>query len=209
METIGKIISAGIITGAVFILFLYSPVASPELYETNNQMNTMIHPSIYLESKITKLPKSRKNSMHHSAELQITNSLAESPKTFIQKEAKEFNPFGDNSENIKNIYTTSRSNIRHTGGHIILSNGNSVSSSGKIIANNIQGHGFMALRTNGDVNNPALSAAVTDETTGNTSPGDQPTGDVLPLSDGLIIMLLMSVGFAGWKKVRIRKGVEK
>jgi len=209
METISKIISAGLITGAVFTLFLYSPVASPELYRSNDLTNLMLRPGVNFERKSTKLSKSKKDGYQRLPELQNKNPFPESRNLLSQAETKAFDPFGHNSTNVKKIYATSSSTVKQTDGNFILSNGKTTAASRKYVANSSQPHGFIALRTAVTTEGSSLSDAATDDISGGSSPGDQPTGDVLPVTDGLGLLILMAMGFGVWKKIRLTKIFKK
>jgi len=207
METTGKIISAGLITGAIFTLFLYSPVASPELYRTNNLSNVMARPGVSFEKEMIKPPLVARSKLIKTSDHQLTNLFAEKRNLLNKTTEDTFDPFGQNVGNAEDLYSTSRSLEQNSSKGFALSAAKTIASAGHGAGrvSEARSYGFLALRTDQNAIGSTPQSGTSAEKDEITNPGDNPTGNVLPVSDGLGLLLLMAMGFTWWKKNVLKK----
>jgi len=152
LENKFKILSAGLITGAVFVIFLYSPIGSPDLYRSTSLYTLATKPGVNFEGKPGhRSSKSGSNSYQPTSALDIQVNNTERRTVSMQGVNNRSESFELNSgSGVGTVYSTSRSVfVPAAGGDFILSGGASRSSSGRISTNDFggKGHGFIALNS--------------------------------------------------------------
>jgi len=205
-----KIISAGLITGAVFVLFLYSPVGSPELYRTAAYATVMVSPGVNFAGGTTGSSRSKGSGSY--SPIVVPTSANSSAKQNISAQASSVasSSFGQSGGNAGNVYQTSRETSSPSGGAMLFAGGSSSSASGRSSGNNsgASSYGFIALATDVSSDGSTSSGASAADPTlinGATDPGGDPIGDAIPVSDGWIFMLMMVMGYAGFKDLKRKK----
>ena len=203
MDNRFKLLSAGLITGAVFIVFLYSPLGSPDLYRNASLFTVATKPGVNFNGKVGHSFSSRTGSANYQQNLGLDATVNNQEKhtISIQNLNSSSESFEQNSGSAGAVYTSTHSTFKPTGGGgFMLVGGASRSSSGRSSTNSFsgKGHGFIALSAD-------LSSTATTPTTrqfapdaeplGGPDPGGDPEEPAIPVSNGLLFMLLLALGY--------------
>ena len=202
MDNRQKVISAALITGVVFMIFLYSPIASPDLYRTENQYGVNISPGVRFKGgsaqAYTSINKGSGYQEEYSQNLSDTRLNDE--YSAMQGETGTSDLMGQSSFNNEIVYTTSQSKTSQAGGNLALSSGlgSKSSAKNKLSSSTIQSYGFQAMTANlSTVNSQPEKVNATNSNL--TDPGGNPTENAIPVSDGLGLLLILALVYLGWK----------
>jgi len=202
-----KIISAVLITGAVFVLFLYSPVGSPELYRPADYATMIINPGVSITPGATGSSRSKGSSSYTATALPSATGTSAKRKLSSQASSGEASSFGQSAGSASNVFQTSRNVSTSSGGGMLFSGGSGASASGRSSGNNsgASSYGFMALATDASPFISKTSAAPATLFDGGTDPGEDPTGDPIPVTDGWGFLLMMAAGYAVFRNWKMKK----
>lgn|GEM_PF-1599203 len=204
MDNRFKILSAGLITGAVFIIFLYSPIGSPDLYRNTSLYKLDTKPGVNFEGRSGYTPSRRsgRSTYQPSSGVDASVGMPDRPTYSISGGTGTPESFKPNTGGgLGTVYSTIRSNTTPTnGGLFLLAGGTSRAASGRSSANDFggKGHGFIALNSEVSTvgSTPTTRQLATNDTPlGGPDPGGDPVDPAIPVSNGLYFMLLLALGY--------------
>ena len=191
-----RIMTWTIIWTGLFVVVLYSPVGSPELYTSRNYYAENQNGE-YKKGEIINSPKKNSASVTTSDELDIPEVNLSTKSNYSVGNYQSSNISTQvTSSGITQTRTYQKTNtvsgIISDGGSIITSGGSrsSAGTSGIIMTN-----GIATLSATSSVNTetPRQGAKAADPLTGGTDPGNDPTGNPIPVGDGWVTFFLFGI----------------
>jgi len=194
----------------LLVAVLYSPVGSPNLYAPVNY-NTVNQGIAFTSADVQNAPSIQTSNGGGSQGLSIPSYTTTTGVGLGSMSAGASNQNSRSNMNGGGIsYGFSKSNGSNgmAGGGSGLGSGFSMSGKGSGNGDNesSQAGGLLSLATNSTTSNGSMSrqGANTYLTSGSgaTDPGDDPTGDPIPVGDGWIFLLILVSVYTVWKKFR-------
>jgi len=190
-----------LLTWAVlFLVVIYSPIGSPELYRQNNYV--VYNPGVSFKGGIANAPTSNNYQQSQEPDLAIPittdthRSYAVNASAATLKSASQTN-YGVSASS-SSFVNASQSAGGSGGGSAAIGLGSKSSLAFSSPQNEVS-----SLSTDLTINQTATTrqAAGYNPGTGGTDPGDDPLGPGLPVGDGFWILLLMAGAYAFWKRM--------
>ena len=182
-----------IVWAGLFIVVLYSPVGSPELYTSENYIAEYQYVD-FKKGEIGNAPKinsayntSSDESVVPDMNLEIKSNY--SIRNYQSAALSSHESYSSMQNQSYNNYKSSGSNISGIGATVLANRSavKSAGSSGIIMTNGIA---TLSTTTNLSSTNTRQSAIATETSVGGTDPGGDPTGPAIPVGDGLGFLLL-------------------
>lgn len=203
--------SVGLITGLVFILFLYSPLGSPGLYRSSDYYVINTATGVHFNGEIENSSRSTRISSEvnddQSFQLpQISSSGLSNPNS-LSSVVRVVRYSEKNRAGGKDVINRDGSRNIESDAGFISSARISSSTSGKRLADNsgIQSIAIQSLTASLSVSESkpfAVSASIND---GGTDPGGDPEEPPIPVSNGVGILLLLALGYTFYKMNRNKR----
>lgn len=201
-----KIISLSLIIGAVSILFLYSPLGSPDMYRASSYSFVAISQGVNFGGKIENSPRFSKLSR-----LKDDNQSFKMPEITqhdISTGSKKTGIYNSSDLNKNNNKVTTKSNRiidakKDVG--FIASARSATTSSNNSTDNSTQTIVMQSLVNNMTSNDSRPAAAPAAPNDGGTDPGGDPEEPPIPVSDGCGILIVLAVGYTLLKIKEMKK----
>jgi len=187
----------------LFVVVIYSPIGSPELYEQNKYNG--YYPGVNFSSGIANAPTMHTIAQYEETDLGIPVYTPER-KTYtvnsVSQSAKDNHHTNYTVASPINNRTTSNQSIGGAGGGSTFMGSGTKSAQGKFTPQNVNVSSFSTdLAIAEDPTTRQLAGnGILD---GGTDPGGDPTGPPIPVGDGFWILLLLAVGYA------LKKGIPR
>jgi len=192
-----------ILTWAVlFLVVIYSPIGSPELYRQNNYSS--YNQVVNFSGGIANAPKRHVVQQYEETELAVPVYTREHKSYAVNTVVK---PTGYNHQAVYAV--TSPANNRKVTNQISARSGGGFTFAGS------RGKSAQETSTRSNVEVTSISSdlamaedpvtnrqlATADEMSGGTDPGDTPIGPPIPVGEGLLALFLMAGGYALFKRI--------
>lgn len=192
-----------ILTWAVlFLVVIYSPIGSPELYRTDSY--TTINQGVNFSGGIANAPAKHIVQQYEETELEIPVYTRESKSYTVNKVLKP------TTYNHQPVYA-----VASPANNRVVSTRNDGGATGNFSFAGSRGKSAQEVSTRSNVEVTSFSTdlalsedpvttrqlASNDELLGGTDPGGDPTGPPIPVGDGMLALFLMAGGYALKKRI--------
>jgi len=186
----------------LLLVVLYSPIGSPDLYKQRKYF--IENQGVNFNGGIKNAPKGKNNYQNDEPELSVPDYSSERKNTASSYPVKNTTAsYGQTTGYVaiqaKDPFIPNKSSNGSTGNE-----GASFSVGHKSSRNNsvFQDNGITSLNTDLKLfadNNTTRQSTQNQLNDGGTDPGGDPTGNPIPVPDGFGFLLLLAIGYAGWK----------
>jgi hypothetical protein len=182
----------------LLVAVLYSPVGSPDLYAPTNYYSEN-HGVTFKDVDFSNAPRTVSGGNRGNFSIPQNNSDINQHITTTIDDAKNKLAPVQYSVGAQTTTPVNKTGAGTTVGAVVVGTTRQNNSSG----DNATSSGVVAMNTDFTVLANRQQSNNYTPFSGATDPGDAPVGPPIPIGDGWIFLLLLAVGYTGWKKFRL------